>query len=401
VKVTTQKLSHYVRDQNIAAIDFIHMDVQGAELMVLEGAGSFIQNIKAIWLEVENVALYKDQPTKTAIEDFMAKHHFVCVKSTVNEVAGDQFYINMDHFDGAVLRKIRTREEITRIKHQSKALAKRIVKKGLRLLVDDAVLVRLAGGSRMVVNQGMAWAFGGGAYYEKNVEFWLRRLAATSGDTVFYDIGANAGYYSIVVGRTSQRVYAFEPGKATRQQLTLNMYLNRRSNVHVVPYGLSDEETTAEFNIYSSSGNNSLFERDIPESHELKLVRKERVKLIDLDTLREREQFRPPTLIKIDIEGGELSALKGARKTLAKYKPLILLEYSAATSADAGYRREELIELLKPLGYRFYGLSEQVEDCALYDMAAETDRPAIDNVIAVPEDQVAGLHSVLTDKADQ
>jgi FkbM family methyltransferase len=92
--VQTERLDTYCASHNIVRIDLIHMDVQGAELMVLEGAGAMLQNIAAIWLEVEAVELYKNQPLRQDIERFMSEYHFVCVKSTVNNVAGDQLYLN-------------------------------------------------------------------------------------------------------------------------------------------------------------------------------------------------------------------------------------------------------------------------------------------------------------------
>lgn len=92
--VTTERLDHYCAMHNIDHIDFIHMDVQGAELMVLQGAGEMLQRITAIWLEVEAVELYKNQPLRKDVEAFMQSHGFVCVKSTVDQIAGDQLYVN-------------------------------------------------------------------------------------------------------------------------------------------------------------------------------------------------------------------------------------------------------------------------------------------------------------------
>lgn len=92
--VTTARLDQYCAQHNIDHIDFIHMDVQGAELMVLQGAGAMLQRITAIWLEVEAVELYKNQPLRTDVEAFMQANSFVCVKSTVDQIAGDQLYVN-------------------------------------------------------------------------------------------------------------------------------------------------------------------------------------------------------------------------------------------------------------------------------------------------------------------
>ena len=98
IEVQTIRLDKYVEQKNIATIDFAHIDVQGAELMVLEGAGNFLQKIKTIWMEVEAVELYKSQPLKDDVEEFMRKNNFVNILNTVNSVAGDQLYVNKNYF---------------------------------------------------------------------------------------------------------------------------------------------------------------------------------------------------------------------------------------------------------------------------------------------------------------
>lgn len=96
--VKTKRLDNYVSKKNISSIDFVHIDVQGAELMVLKGAGDFLKKIKLIWMEVEAVQLYKDQPLKNDIEKFMKSNNFINILDTVNDVSGDQLYVNRDYF---------------------------------------------------------------------------------------------------------------------------------------------------------------------------------------------------------------------------------------------------------------------------------------------------------------
>ena len=93
IKVKTQRLDTFCNEHSLEKIDFIFLDVQGAELKVLEGAGSLIKNIGMIWLEVEAVELYKRQPLKNDVERFMKTHGFECIKSTVDDVSGDQLYV--------------------------------------------------------------------------------------------------------------------------------------------------------------------------------------------------------------------------------------------------------------------------------------------------------------------
>lgn len=98
IEVKTQVLADFCEEKQIPKIDFIHIDVQGAELMVFEGAKEFIKNIDCIWMEVEEVELYKGQPLKPDVEKFMYQRGFFKVLDTTNGQAGDQFYARKDFF---------------------------------------------------------------------------------------------------------------------------------------------------------------------------------------------------------------------------------------------------------------------------------------------------------------
>lgn len=94
IEVETVTLKSFCDDNGINSIDFIHMDVQGAELLVLEGAGEFISSINAIWLEVSKVDLYKNQPLAKDVKKFMNNNGFVLITSEINGIQGDQLYIS-------------------------------------------------------------------------------------------------------------------------------------------------------------------------------------------------------------------------------------------------------------------------------------------------------------------
>lgn len=99
VTIKTETLFNFCEIENIPAIDFIHMDVQGAELLVLEGAKKMLTNIKSIWLEVEKIELYEKQALKEDIEKFLTKHNFICLLNKMNHIAGDQFWVNKNYYN--------------------------------------------------------------------------------------------------------------------------------------------------------------------------------------------------------------------------------------------------------------------------------------------------------------
>jgi FkbM family methyltransferase len=96
IEVATDTLAGFCTAHGIERIDFIHMDVQGAELKVLRGAGELLRSVRAVWLEVEKVPLYAGQPLADEIQRFMIANGFVKRKDTVAEVTGDHLYIRQD-----------------------------------------------------------------------------------------------------------------------------------------------------------------------------------------------------------------------------------------------------------------------------------------------------------------
>ena len=98
IDIQTITLDSFLDDTATSKIDFIHMDVQGAELKVLHGAKKGLKNMKAIWLEVSNIELYKNQPLRCDIELFMKENNFELVKSEMQDQTGDQLYLNKKYF---------------------------------------------------------------------------------------------------------------------------------------------------------------------------------------------------------------------------------------------------------------------------------------------------------------
>lgn len=117
ITIKTDTLDNFCENQNIPSIDLIHMDVQGAELMVLQGGENILKTVNSIWLEVERVTLYKDQALKEDIELFLNKNGFVCQLSKLNHISGDQLWIKKSY-----LKKLdsKTTTYINRLKIQTK-----------------------------------------------------------------------------------------------------------------------------------------------------------------------------------------------------------------------------------------------------------------------------------------
>jgi FkbM family methyltransferase len=99
IEVETDTLQNICAARAITHIDFIHMDVQGAEYQVLTGAGELLRSTTLLWLEVAKQSMYKDQALKTQIEQFMAQNGFLKLKENVDDLTGDQLYFNKRYFN--------------------------------------------------------------------------------------------------------------------------------------------------------------------------------------------------------------------------------------------------------------------------------------------------------------
>jgi len=158
------------------------------------------------------------------------------------------------------------------------------------------------------------------------------------GDTVI-DAGANLGahtlYFSNRVGDEG-RVYAFEPQRVVFQTLCANLALNSALNAFAYQAALGDipGEIIVDIPDYTRENNFGGMPLGEWESGE-------RAPVTTIDTLGlDRCDF-----VKVDVEGMEQSTIRGARRTLERFKPLLYVENDRPEHAQA------LVALLASLGY--------------------------------------------------
>jgi FkbM family methyltransferase len=175
---------------------------------------------------------------------------------------------------------------------------------------------------------------------------------------IAYDVGANIGYISLLFARAVAdhgSVFAFEALPSNVDRLRENIILNRLSNrVTVVPGAVLDISKPVTFLIGPSSamgkvsGSSGRSEYS-PESIE--------VPGITLDDFVFRDGNPIPQVIKMDIEGGEVLALRGMTRLLTNAHPLLFLEIHGPEAAHlawceltkAGYRICEMNPGLPPV----------------------------------------------------
>ena len=93
IDVPTRRLEAWLAESNTAHPHFLHMDVQGAELMVLEGLGAVLDHVEAVWLEVDRVELYKGQPLVDDVHEFLCKNGFELIVEAVGDRVDNQLWM--------------------------------------------------------------------------------------------------------------------------------------------------------------------------------------------------------------------------------------------------------------------------------------------------------------------
>ncbi len=226
--------------------------------------------------------------------------------------------------------------------------------------LDRAVVVPWLDGLRLNIlpkNETCRAVFVTGRY-EPN-EFSVLTTILKPGMVVL-DVGANLGLYSLFASRLVGRegkVIALEPSSREFEQLTSNLDLNGLSNVRAVRAAASDREGEIELLVAVAlhSGHNTTG----GFGYETALDHRERVPAITLDRLVTCEKLSRVDLIKIDIEGGELAALRGASETLARFHPILLIEVADRSLRHQRASSAQLLDLICRHGYRLFAFSEE------------------------------------------
>lgn len=159
------------------------------------------------------------------------------------------------------------------------------------------------------------------------------------GGTVI-DVGAMIGDHTVTyaewVGPTGQ-VLAFEPNPAAFECLRFNM----KPGMPVLLYQIALSEAEKKLTLVSSDNAGASFLSDKPGE----------VVAVSLDELL-RDSQNPIHFIKIDAEGFETKILWGARKTIATWRPVMLIEINHGALIRAGTSASDLLGVIRSYGYQ-------------------------------------------------
>lgn len=175
------------------------------------------------------------------------------------------------------------------------------------------------------------------------------------GMTVF-DIGANIGYFTVVIGRRvgpSGSVHAFEINENVLDLLEDNVRVAGLNNVLITRKAVTRSSGEAHFFI-PQMGDEA--EGSLQQSTRYDAAKTVKVQTVSVDDYVHEHEIQKVDLIKIDIEGGEYGAFEGASKLLAssRGKPVIMFEALDTACGNFGVTWLDVVELVKGFGYQIH-----------------------------------------------
>jgi FkbM family methyltransferase len=168
---------------------------------------------------------------------------------------------------------------------------------------------------------------------------------------VFVDVGANVGFFSLMAARCvgpTGRVVAFEPIAAHAASIRSNAELNGLS-IDVVEAAVGDRHGgRTRLWVSEHPGGATISTTDVPPD----VTGHIEVDQVTLDGLLDEGQLPVPSVVKIDVEGAELSVLRGATNLLSWHHPRVVVEVDDPTDAGLRWKRDAIVSELEHHGYQ-------------------------------------------------
>lgn len=186
---------------------------------------------------------------------------------------------------------------------EEREITVRIGERDYRIASDDEYLTYIAGG------------------FEPEMVRLFGRLLRP-GDRVL-DIGANIGCTALLFGEIAQSVDAFEPSPGTFRYLARNVQQAPRGNIRVHNFGLGSARATTTLTMAPSNRSGG-FVSDRTQAGDGFTT--ETIHIRRLDAVMNELALLSVDFVKVDVEGFEGHVLKGAERTLARHRPVVVTE---------------------------------------------------------------------------
>ncbi len=173
---------------------------------------------------------------------------------------------------------------------------------------------------------------------------------------VMLDVGACTGSYAMLDKLVNVQVYSFEPVERTFIVLRKNIATNN-SKTKCFNLAVSDYCGIGTLKTVPYDGVVALSLVDGIPSHSRKDTVNSEIEVITIDQFCKDNNIIPD-FIKIDVEGGELMTLHGAKETIKNDNPIILCEYSQENANQFGYSIGDINDFLE--GYDIEKIGDNI-----------------------------------------
>jgi FkbM family methyltransferase len=185
------------------------------------------------------------------------------------------------------------------------------------------------------------------------------------------DIGSNIGYYALLEARLvgpSGKVVAIEPMRENARQLIQNVEANGYKNIVIHQLGIADRNGMEEMNVSEKSNWHTLGPVPWPTTQR-------QVPVSTLDVLVKRLSLKRVDLIRMDLEGYEITVIKGMLWTLRKYSPRMLVEIHPHIVGAQSILK--YLQSLERFGFEVEWLVEQERDVPWRWRLLKAERPTM------------------------
>lgn len=225
-------------------------------------------------------------------------------------------------------------------------------------------------------------------YYEKELGDLLKKIIKPT--DVFIDVGANIGYFSLLVAHrfSSAKVISFEPVADLYKKMNDNITLNSIKNI--ITENTAAGEVSGEREIFVSAPDNlgmSSFHK--PENYS---GYKEKTKVVAIDEWFKSSGLSQIDIVKLDIEGSELAALKGMKEILQNFKPFLIIEINPETLSMFNLQPSDIYDFLQHEGFKQFLISEN----ARLKQSDQTEKGQTMNVLFAHQDRMEALSPFIT-----
>ncbi len=169
-------------------------------------------------------------------------------------------------------------------------------------------------------------------------------------DGIAFDVGANIGFYSLILSKLVKKVVAFEPEPMNLKLLNKNIHENKIRNIEVIGMAVSDN--TSKLHLGLSTDNFG--------DHQINSIDEDRKNITVESTNLDSHMSQKVALLKIDTQGWEPKVIDGAKKLIIRDKPTIFMEFWPEGYKRSGLDFTKMMNFLEEVYGKIYLIDDRL-----------------------------------------